>query len=63
MLQTLAAVVITWGFFHAGLQLHQIAAGVILMAAVAMVQRVQSKVDGSQGANFTAGASELRRHE
>jgi len=44
MMQTLAAVVITWGFFHAGLQLHQVAAGVILMAAVAMVQRVQANV-------------------
>src|SRR5205814_8854880 len=29
MMQTLAAVVITWGFFHAGLRLHQIIAGVI----------------------------------
>src|SRR6266436_4930311 len=41
MMQTLAAVVITWGFFHASLQPHQVAAGVILMAAVAMVQSVQ----------------------
>jgi drug/metabolite transporter (DMT)-like permease len=45
MMQTLAAVCITWGFFHAALQLHQMAAGLILMAAVAMVQRVQSKVE------------------
>lgn len=45
MMQTLAAVIITWGFFHAGLQRHQIAAGVILMAAVAMVQRVQASVE------------------
>ncbi len=45
MMQTLAAVCITWGFFHAALRLHQIAAGLVLMVAVAMVQRVQSKVE------------------
>ena len=45
MMQTLAAVVITWGFFHAALRLHQIAAAVVLMAAVAMVQRVQASVE------------------
>src|SRR2546423_1343542 len=44
MMQTLAAVCITWGFFHATLQAHQIVAGVVLMAAVAMVQRVQANV-------------------
>src|SRR5213595_10450 len=41
MMQTLAAVCITWGFFHAILRPHQIVAAIILMAAVAMVQRVQ----------------------
>lgn len=45
MMQTLAAVCITWGFFHATLQLHQIVAAIILMAAVAMVQRAQSAVE------------------
>jgi drug/metabolite transporter (DMT)-like permease len=45
MMQTLAAVVITWGFFHAALQPHQVLAGVVLMVAVAMVQRVQAKVE------------------
>lgn len=45
MMQTLAAVVITWGFFHAALRPHQIAAAVVLMAAVAMVQRVQANVE------------------
>jgi drug/metabolite transporter (DMT)-like permease len=45
MLQTLAAVCITWGFFHAALHWHQIVAGVILMAAVTMVQKVQSRVE------------------
>ena len=45
MMQTLAAVCITWGFFHASLRLHQMAAGLALMVAVAMVQRVQSKVE------------------
>ena len=47
MMQTLAAVCITWGFFHATLQLHQVVAAIILMAAVAMVQRVQSAVEGA----------------
>jgi drug/metabolite transporter (DMT)-like permease len=45
MLQTLAAVVITWGFFHAGLQWHQRFAALVLIAAVAMVQRVQASVE------------------
>ena len=45
MMQTLAAVVITWGFFHAALRPHQVVAGVVLMAAVAMVQRVQANVE------------------
>jgi high-affinity Fe2+/Pb2+ permease len=44
MMQTLAAVCITWGFFHSTLRAHQIVAGVVLMAAVAMVQRVQANV-------------------
>jgi DME family drug/metabolite transporter len=42
MMQTLAAVCITWGFFHATLRPHQVVAGIILMAAVAMVQRAQA---------------------
>ncbi len=41
MMQTLAAVCITWGFFHATLHLHQVVAGIALMAAVTMVQKVQ----------------------
>jgi drug/metabolite transporter, DME family len=45
MMQTLAAVCITWGFFHAALRPHQIAAGLVLMAAVAMVQRVQAEAE------------------
>ena len=45
MMQTLAAVSITWGFFHATLRPHQIVAGVVLVAAVAMVQRVQATVE------------------
>ena len=45
MMQTLAAVCITWGFFHAALRPHQVAAALVLMAAVTMVQRVQSAVD------------------
>ena len=42
MMQTLAAVCITWGFFHAALRPHQIIFGLVLMAAVAMVQYVQA---------------------
>ena len=45
MIQTLAAVCITWGFFHAALRPHQVLAALVLMAAVAMVQRVQSAVE------------------
>jgi drug/metabolite transporter (DMT)-like permease len=45
MMQTLAAVCITWGFFHAALQWHQVVAGLVLMAAVTMVQKVQSRVE------------------
>src|SRR5438132_11241555 len=41
MMQTLAAVGITWEFFHAALRPHQIVAGIVLMAAVAMIQQVQ----------------------
>jgi hypothetical protein len=33
MMQTLAAVCITWGFFHAGLYPHQVVAALILVAA------------------------------
>jgi DME family drug/metabolite transporter len=39
MMQTLAAVCITWGFFHATLHPHQVIAGIVLMAAVAMLPK------------------------
>jgi DME family drug/metabolite transporter len=45
MMQTLAAVCITWGFFHAALRPHQVVATIILIAAVAMVQRAQAAVE------------------
>lgn len=45
MLQTLAAVCITWGFFHAALRPHQVVAGLILISAVTMVQKVQAAVE------------------
>ena len=45
MMQTLAAVCITWGFFHAALRLHQVVSAIILIAAVAMVQRAQAAVE------------------
>jgi drug/metabolite transporter, DME family len=47
MMQTLAAVCITWGFFHAELHPHQVVAALVLMAAVAMVQRAQSAVENA----------------
>jgi DME family drug/metabolite transporter len=45
MMQTLAAVCITWGFFHAALRTHQVVAAIILIAAVAMVQKAQAAVE------------------
>ncbi len=45
MMQTLAAVCITWGFFHATLHAHQIIAAIILIAAVAMVHRAQAAIE------------------
>jgi drug/metabolite transporter (DMT)-like permease len=45
MMQTLAAVCITWGIFHATLHAHQVVAAVILIAAVAMVHHVQQQVE------------------
>jgi len=48
MMQTLAAVCITWGVFHASLHVHQVAAAIILIAAVAMVHQVQQKIESAQ---------------
>src|SRR5438132_5440841 len=45
MMQTLAAVCITWGFFHASLHPLQFIAAIILIAAVAMVHHVQQQVE------------------
>jgi len=45
MMQTLAAVCITWGFFRASLQPHQVVAALILIAAVALVHHVQQQVE------------------
>jgi hypothetical protein len=42
-MQTLAAVCITWGFFHAALRSHQVMAALVLIGAAAMVQRVQQE--------------------
>src|SRR3989475_11415541 len=44
MMQTLAAVCITWGFFHASLHPHQVIAAIVLIAAVAMVHHVQQQI-------------------
>lgn len=48
MMQTLAAVCITWGFFHASLHPHQVIAAIVLIAAVAMVHHVQQKAEPAQ---------------
>ncbi|MEO5721388.1 MAG: DMT family transporter [Chthoniobacterales bacterium] len=45
MMQTLAAVAITWGFFHAALRPHQVVAAIVLMLAVFMVQKAQAAVE------------------
>src|SRR5438067_8241339 len=45
MMQTLAAVCITWGFFRASLHLHQVIAAFVLIAAVAIVHHVQQQVE------------------
>ena len=45
MMQTLAAVCITWGFFHASLHPHQVIAAMVLIAAVAMVHHVQQQIE------------------
>jgi drug/metabolite transporter (DMT)-like permease len=45
MMQTLAAVCITWGFFHASLHPHQVIAAIVLIAGVAMVHHVQQRVE------------------
>src|SRR5256884_6166183 len=59
MMQTLAAVCITWGFFHASLHSHQVIAAIILISAVAMVHRVQQRVEhAGQLANQAATRTE-----
>lgn len=45
MMQTLAAVVITWGFFGDALAWWQVIAGLVLIFAVAMVQRAQEATE------------------
>jgi drug/metabolite transporter (DMT)-like permease len=45
MMQTLAAVAITWGFFHQALAWYQVIAGIVLIFAVAMVQRAQEATE------------------
>ena len=47
MMQTLAAVCITWGIFHATLHAHQVVAALILIAAVAMVHHVQQQIESA----------------
>ena len=56
MMQTLAAVCITWGFFHSTLQPHEVVAAAVLMAAVAMVHKTQAdaeKIAGPESDSLT----------
>src|ERR1700757_2133941 len=48
MMQTLAAVCITWGFFNASLNPHQVIAAIVLIGAVAMVHYVQQQLENVQ---------------
>jgi drug/metabolite transporter (DMT)-like permease len=58
MMQTLAAVCITWGIFHATLHVHQVIAAFALIAAVAMVHHVQQQAEPSgQRANQRSDAN------
>jgi hypothetical protein len=58
-MQTLAAVCITWGIFHATLHAHQVIAAFVLIAAVAMVHHVQQQVEpGGQRADSAAARAE-----
>jgi drug/metabolite transporter (DMT)-like permease len=61
MMQTLAAVCITWGFFHAALHPHQVIAGIVLMAAVAMIQQVQRTSEDGMIGGTGAVPSQTRR--
>jgi DME family drug/metabolite transporter len=65
MMQTLAAVCITWGFFHASLHPHQVVAATVLIGAVAMVHHVQQQVEPAgnpvrpAGKTYSAGSPRL----
>jgi drug/metabolite transporter (DMT)-like permease len=48
MMQTLAAICITWGFFQASLHPHQVIAAIVLIAAVAMVHHVQRQIEPAE---------------
>jgi DME family drug/metabolite transporter len=58
MMQTLAAVCITWGIFHATLHAHQVIAAFVLIAAVAMVHHVQQQVE-PQGSGASNAATRI----
>ena len=62
MMQTLAAVCITWGFFHASLHPHQVISAIVLIGAVAMVHHVQRNVEPSNNTHSPAGVSRIERH-
>src|SRR5215469_18049941 len=58
MMQTLAAVCITWGIFHATLHGHQVIAAFVLIAAVAMVHHVQQQLETQMAARQRSSADQ-----
>ena len=60
MMQTLAAVCITWGFFHAALHPHQVLAAILLMAAVTMVQREAGRWEKTESGKLKTERGKLR---
>jgi drug/metabolite transporter (DMT)-like permease len=50
MMQTLAGAAITWGVFGNALAWYQVVAALVLIVAVALVQRAQEQIDPSDGA-------------
>ena len=62
MMQTLAAVCITWGFYHASLHVHQVVAAIVLIAAVAMVHHVQQQLEPCSTGSPGDEQAHLYRH-
>ena len=57
MMQTLAAVVVTWGYFGHALAAHQVAAATLLVVAVGLVQHAQGQLELADVAKAPIGGS------